>query len=143
MGQVQRQRAGCDRRIRDVGAQMPGTVIEGAGESRVVARVAAIELEPAIDLVRDVDFVPITAARGARDVRSDIRINGGLGLLPEVVDRDGKGKIALRRRAKSQLLAFLPCEQWRMRKSQIHAGVLISPAQIGAVKPAAGSEIEF
>src|ERR1039458_482111 len=103
----------------------------------------AVELQPTTNLVGEVEFIAVAAARGAGRIRTDVRINDGLGLLPQVIHREGKGDIALNLGAHSHLLAVLLCEQWGVRKSQIHAPVLIDAAQIGAVKSLAGGEVEL
>src|ERR1022692_4982349 len=63
--EIESERAGRERRVRNVFAQVAGSVIEGLREMRVISRVASVELEPARDLVGHVDFVAVAAGRRA------------------------------------------------------------------------------
>ena len=99
VGEIQRESAGCHRRVRDVFALVPRAIVEGTGEAGVVARDAAIEFQILIDLVREVQLEPLTPARGTGGVLTDIRIDDGLGLLPEIEDGEGERKIGAGRGA--------------------------------------------
>src|SRR5690348_15848467 len=103
---------------------MSGAVIEWAREAAVIARIAAVELEPGLDLVSDVDLEPVAAARRARRVLADIGIENGLGLLPEVIELQGEGQIVSRLSPDSYFLSSLGLEQRSVRKPEIHTLVL-------------------
>ncbi len=94
---------------------MAGSIIQGVGKARVIARVAAIKLQVSIDLVSDVELIAITAARWSRRIGADIRIDYGLGLLPQVINRKRKGQVAADCRSHAHLLTFLLGEQVGVR----------------------------
>ena len=95
---------------------MSRSVIERVGKPRVIAGITAVEFQPPVDLISDIELGAIAATRRAGAIGAYIRIEDGLGLLPQVLDGEREGQVARNLRAHADLLPLLLGQQGRVGK---------------------------
>ena len=138
---VRREGAGGKGRVGQVLADVASAVVIGRFETRMVARIAAVEFQPAQGLIRHVDLKTAPAARWPGVVLADIRVVGRFRLGVEIErshrDRDAPRDLL----AKTQLLARLRGEQRSRTKAADDP--LVHSTDIIAVKAFAGADVEL